>query len=116
MSNLPAPRIFILPLLMFAALLPAACGDASQPVANSTGSPMLLNACRLKGVESEVRCATLNVYENRETRLGRTIGINIVVLPATARVKETDPVFLFAGGPGQAAACGVARHRACQRN
>ena len=104
MSNLPAPRIFILPLLMFAALLPAACGDASQPVANSTGSPMLLNACRLKGVESEVRCATLNVYENRETRLGRKIGINIVVLPATARVKETDPVFLFAGGPGQAAA------------
>ena len=58
----------------------------------------------MKGIESEVRCATFEVIENRDTKQGRKIALNIVVLPASARVKEADPIFLFAGGPGQAAA------------
>jgi pimeloyl-ACP methyl ester carboxylesterase len=55
-------------------------------------------------VDNEVKCGTLDVFENRATRQGRKIAINIVVLPAIARNKEPDPVFFFAGGPGQAAA------------
>ncbi len=82
-------------------LLLAACGGTA-PVANT---PTLdLKPCRVKGIDTEVKCATLAVYENRETKLGRKIALNIVVLPASARVKESDPIFLFAGGPGQAAA------------
>ncbi len=54
-------------------------------------------------VDSAVLCATLDVFENRETQSGRRIALNIVVLPASARIKEPDPIFLFAGGPGQAA-------------
>ena len=102
MSNLRA-----LILIMAAATLGglSACGDAAQPSgkALAADSPALLKPCRIKGVENEVKCATLAVIENRETKQGRKIGLNIVVLPATARVKEPDPIFLFAGGPGQAA-------------
>jgi pimeloyl-ACP methyl ester carboxylesterase len=54
-------------------------------------------------VDTAVKCATLDVIENRETNTGRKISLNIVVLPASARIKEPDPIFLFAGGPGQAA-------------
>ena len=62
-----------------------------------------LNPCRVAHIDNEVRCGTLEVYENRETRQGRKIAINIVVLPAIARNKAPDPVFFFVGGPGQAA-------------
>ncbi len=64
---------------------------------------LALKDCRVLNIENAARCATLEVFENRETRQGRKIGINIVVLPAAARIKEPDPLFLFAGGPGQAA-------------
>ncbi len=69
----------------------------------STQASLALKDCRVANVENEVKCATLEVFENRETRHGRKIGINVVVLPAAARIKEADPIFLFAGGPGQAA-------------
>ena len=87
-------------LLLAAMALLAACGDgAEQP----REAALPLTPCRVPHVESEVKCATLSVFENRETRQGRKIGINVVVLPATARIKEPDSLFIFAGGPGQAA-------------
>ena len=82
----------------------AGCSDAENPFAKGDVSKLtVLKPCRVKGVENEIKCGVLNVLENREVP-GRKIGLNIVVLPATARVKEPDPIFLFAGGPGQAAA------------
>ena len=79
----------------------AACGEVENAPAGST---LALQACRVAGVDTEVKCARFDVIENRETRQGRRIVLNIVVLPASARIKEPDPIFLFAGGPGQAAA------------
>ncbi len=88
-----------------AALLLAACGDTSSTTGSaSAGSGLALKACRIPGVDVEVKCAQYEVIENRETGQGRKIALNLVVLPASARVKEPDPIFLFAGGPGQAAA------------
>ena len=46
----------------------------------------------------------LQVYENRESRAGRRISLNIVALPSLAPEPEPDPLFFLAGGPGQAAA------------
>ena len=77
----------------------AACGEGAK----AAGPALALRNCRVANVENEVKCATLEVFENRETKQGRKIALNLVVLPATARIKEADPVFLFAGGPGQAA-------------
>ena len=79
----------------------AACSDVSNVgITNS----LALRPCRVAGVDTEVKCARFEVIENRETKQGRKIALNLVVLPASARVKEPDPIFLFAGGPGQAAA------------
>jgi len=49
-------------------------------------------------------CGTLKVYENRATRQGRQIDLNIVVLPALRADSQPDPLFFLAGGPGQGAA------------
>lgn len=49
-------------------------------------------------------CGTLKVYENRETKQGRQIDLNIVLLPALRPDAQPDPLFFLAGGPGQGAA------------
>ena len=46
------------------------------------------------------RCGRLEVYENRETKKGRKIGLNIQVLPALSASATSDPLFFLAGGPG----------------
>ena len=78
----------------------ASCGEKSAPTLKPT---LPLKPCRIAFVENEVKCGILDVIENRETREGRKVALNIVVLPAIARNKEPDPIFVFAGGPGQAA-------------
>jgi pimeloyl-ACP methyl ester carboxylesterase len=59
-----------------------------------------LKPCRLAGIGEELFCGKLTVFENRETRTGRTIDLNIVVLPAFDQKKKAEPVFDLAGGPG----------------
>jgi len=62
-----------------------------------------LNQCRLEGINEELLCGTLTVFENRETRAGRKIGLNIVVLPALNQEAKSEPLFDLEGGPGDAA-------------
>ncbi|HVR99672.1 MAG TPA: alpha/beta hydrolase, partial [Thermoanaerobaculia bacterium] len=57
--------------------------------------------CRVPGYAQDVLCATYPVWENRGTRQGRKIGLNIVILPALGPDKQPDPVFELGGGPGQ---------------
>jgi pimeloyl-ACP methyl ester carboxylesterase len=62
-----------------------------------------LEGCRIPGVEREVRCGTVNMPEDPDQPQGPTIAVRFAVVPAVARNKQPDPVFVFAGGPGQAA-------------
>lgn len=41
--------------------------------------------------------------EDPDAPQGRMIDVRYTVIPAIARNKQTDPIFVFAGGPGQAA-------------
>jgi len=59
-----------------------------------------LKPCRLAGIGEELLCGKLTVFENRETRTGRTIDLNIVVLPASDQKNKAEPLFDLAGGPG----------------
>ena len=59
-----------------------------------------LKPCRLVGIDEELFCGKLTVFENRETRSGRTINLNIVVLPALDQKTKAEPLFDLAGGPG----------------
>ncbi|PYI78707.1 MAG: alpha/beta hydrolase [Verrucomicrobia bacterium] len=61
-----------------------------------------LKSCRLHGIDEELLCGHLTVFENRHTRGGRTIDLNIVVLPAFDQQTKREPLFDLAGGPGAA--------------
>jgi pimeloyl-ACP methyl ester carboxylesterase len=76
---------------------------AASAVRQSPSKPLVLKDCEIQGVPGGAKCGTLEVYENRATRKGRMIGLNIVVLPATGDKREPDPLVYFAGGPGSAA-------------
>jgi pimeloyl-ACP methyl ester carboxylesterase len=66
-----------------------------------------LKPCRLPGSGEELLCGKLTVFENRETRTGRTIDLNIVVLPAFDQKSKAEPLFDLAGGPGEASTPGA---------
>ena len=48
-------------------------------------------------------CGSYEVFENRAAKAGRKIPLRILVLPALGSAAAADPVFLFAGGPGESA-------------
>ncbi len=70
----------------------------AAPVATEAPCPEALQ------LPPNARCGTVQVYENRESRAGRTIDLSYVILPAkNPGASQPDPVFALAGGPGQAA-------------
>jgi DNA-binding NarL/FixJ family response regulator len=57
--------------------------------------------CVVQGVDA--RCGTFVVPESRSTPSGRTIGLNVVVLPARFEATPRIAVTYLTGGPGDAA-------------
>ena len=85
---------------------------AQAPAPAAPQAPQLaLAPCAGRPASDTARCGTLEVFENRETKKGRTIRLNVLVLPARNKVHVFDPVFWLDGGPGAAAtrAVGAAR-------
>ncbi|MEW6286397.1 MAG: alpha/beta hydrolase [Chloroflexota bacterium] len=69
-------------------------------------NPLDLADCILTsppGVQFDARCGTWQVPEDRSNPDKRQIELSIAVIPAVTRAPEPDPLFLLAGGPGQAA-------------
>ena len=88
-----------------AALIAVGCGlflSAACQKAHLPGGLAKLHQCRLQGIDEKLFCGKLSVFENRETRAGRKIDLNVVVLPAFDQQTKTDPLFDLAGGPGAA--------------
>src|ERR1044071_448361 len=84
---------------VFALLVLAGCNQSqsAQPIDK-------LKPCTGYDTPVDAYCGTLKVYENRATKQGRQIDLNIVVLPALRSDSQPDPLFFLAGGPGQGAA------------
>jgi pimeloyl-ACP methyl ester carboxylesterase len=81
---------------------------AAKPVPKRMLGSLAFTPCTLApqfGAASvEAQCATLPVAENPALPKGRTIGLHIAWVPADEDgTTEPDPVFMLAGGPGQAA-------------
>ena len=72
-------------------------------VAHQNGDAVTLKPCEPRGIPGPAKCGTFEVFENRATRKGRKISLNILILPATGDKREPDPFFYFAGGPGSGA-------------
>ena len=84
---------------ILATLVLAGCNQAP-----STQAIDRLKPCTADDEPIDAYCGTLKVFENRETKTGRQIDLNIVVLPALRADAQPDPLFFLAGGPGQGAA------------
>jgi pimeloyl-ACP methyl ester carboxylesterase len=87
----------------------AGCAPA-QPAnqgAGSSAARLPLSDCQLvmPGFPTRVsaQCGTLEVAENPQAPAGRKIRLNVAVVKAQSSDPAADPVFLLAGGPGQAA-------------
>ena len=80
--------------------------------AQSPRTRLSLQRCDLPGVDGDARCGKYEVFEDREAKKGRKIGLNIVVLPALSETPAPDPVFWLDGGPGVAATGAAAGARA----
>ncbi len=81
----------------------ASLGAACHKPSASAKRFHTLKPCKLKGIDEELLCGKLTVFENRETRSGRTIALNVVVLPALDPASIEEPLFHLEGGPGAAA-------------
>ncbi|WP_326539724.1 alpha/beta hydrolase [Pseudorhodoferax sp.] len=62
-----------------------------------------LQPCQLRGVDVPARCGQIERPLDPAQPGGVRIGVHYAVLPALSRNKRQDPVFFFAGGPGQSA-------------
>jgi len=76
----------------------AGCGQSAAP-----HRALSLADCRLPKLPLAAQCGTLEVPENRTKPEGRKISLAIAVLPANTLNPRADPLFILAGGPGQAA-------------
>lgn len=106
------PTVRLLPLLALAAAL-AACNEGPRegkgPRADADGTlhygDIAFEPCSLSGAGNqsvEAQCATVQVPEDHDAPKGRKIGLALALVPAEG-MAEDDPIFLLAGGPGQAA-------------
>ena len=59
--------------------------------------------CRVEGMPRDVQCGFVLRALNPAQPDGVKIQVHYIVIPADARNKNADPVFFFAGGPGQSA-------------
>src|SRR2546428_11484235 len=59
--------------------------------------------CHLPRFNEEVRCATYQVFEDREAKQGRTIGLRVAVLPTSGPAPAPGALVILVGGPGVAA-------------
>ena len=85
------------------ALLALLALPSSQPRAQTPAAPPQLTPCRLSGLSHEALCGTVHRPLDPTQPAARQIDVHFAVLPALARNKLPDPIFFFAGGPGQSA-------------
>ena len=97
-------------LLAFVTL--AGAGATCAATAAVAPAPLALHACRLAGLGHDAQCGVLKRPLDPASPGGTQIDLHVVVIPALARQKLPDPIFFFAGGPGQSAItlAGTAEH------
>lgn len=80
-----------------------AIASAALPLteAAESGRTVEFKPCSPDGIEAS--CGSFEVFESRAGRSGRRISLKITILRAREPAGDRDPLFILAGGPGQAA-------------
>jgi len=76
----------------------AGCSPSTAPARSIALAP-----CRLPKLAQAAQCGHVDVPEHRGDPSSRRIGVFVAVLPANTLSPKPDPLFVLAGGPGQAA-------------
>lgn len=83
----------------------AACASAcawSLLAAHAATAAVATRPCHLPGVEEPLRCVTLQVPLDHGHPGDRVLPLHVAVAPAFREAGRADPLFVLAGGPGQA--------------
>lgn len=92
--------ILSLATLLFVAQ-PSGAGAAPAPA-------FVAHPCREERLREIARCGSVTVPENRAASGGRTIALNVVILPATGPNRDLPPQYDLEGGPGLAVTASTA--------
>jgi len=90
----------VLKIRHFAALLLCAAtitAQAKAPVASKLGE-----GCHLRGFSDPLRCMKIKVPSNYQAPEAASIEIFVTIAPSLREQAKPDPLFILAGGPGQA--------------
>jgi pimeloyl-ACP methyl ester carboxylesterase len=83
------------------------CGAVCCCVRASAAAALSLHECRVEHPlhlsSVAARCGVIAVPENPAAPSGAAIGLHVALVPALNRRSTAAPVFILAGGPGQAA-------------
>jgi pimeloyl-ACP methyl ester carboxylesterase len=71
--------------------------------APAVGKPITETRCYIDGFETPVRCVSISVPLDYAAPQGEMITVTAAIAPSTSARPAVDPLFVFAGGPGQAA-------------
>ena len=85
------------------ALAAALFSSVAAPPVQAAEARAGLKPCRVQGVTHDALCGVLRRPLDPAQPQGTQIDVHYAVLPALARNPLPDPVFFFAGGPGQSA-------------
>ena len=88
----------VMALMAPAFALLTGCADT-----NLLPQTLTLVECRIPKLPTAAQCGTIEVPENRDNPESRKITIAFAVLRASTLKPLPDPLFILAGGPGQAA-------------
>lgn len=94
--------LVLCPWLFAPALIAGGAGCASQGEPASAAA-MRLAPCKVAGIGRLAECGRLEVAEDPDKPEGRKLSLSVVRLPARGPSAAPEPLFLLAGGPGQAA-------------
>lgn len=86
----------------------AACTTGQSMVNDAPPqATLLLEDCQIASPgtseSTDARCGKLPVFEDPAAGTGKQIELFVAVIPAVSRTPQGDPLFLLAGGPGEAA-------------
>ena len=79
------------------------CAAGLAAVAVGARADVALRECRLPGLAHSVQCGEIERPLDPAQPAGARLVVRFAVVPAMARRKLADPVFVLAGGPGQSA-------------
>ena len=98
------PGVALLRLAGVVAVAVLTAGSAlAAPVLAGEASALTLQPCWLRGHPHAARCGAIRRPLDPTQAQGQQIEVQVAVVPALARNPLPDPVFFFAGGPGQSA-------------